>query len=218
MKTIKNYSITSQSNKHTLHIATHNVFLRSDIINILIKKFNYSSYLEIGTFNKQLNFNLIQCKSKICVDPNPSTQPTFAMTSDDFFIQNTQTFDIVFIDGLHLHEQVFKDITNSLKVLNKNGTIVCHDMLPGKEIMQVRDPQTLYFGWTGDCWRAFFKCKSLFNNLDMCVVNVDNGVGVIREGKQELISVPENLDWQYFCNNKDLMNVISIEQFKNKFK
>ena len=32
------------------------------------------------------------------------------MTSDEFFIQNKNTFDLIFIDGLHIYEQVIKDI------------------------------------------------------------------------------------------------------------
>ena len=54
------------------------------------------------------------------------------MTSDEFFSQNKETFDLIFIDGLHIHEQVLKDIDNSLNVLNENGVILLHDCLPAK--------------------------------------------------------------------------------------
>ena len=59
------------------------------------------------------------------------------MTSDEFFEQNKEKFDIVFIDGLHHSEQVYKDILNSLNILNEDGTIICHDMNPTEEFRQI---------------------------------------------------------------------------------
>ena len=43
---------------------------------------------------------------------------------------NKESFDCVFIDGLHTYNQVKKDIHNSLKYLNINGIIMLHDCLP----------------------------------------------------------------------------------------
>jgi hypothetical protein len=42
------------------------------------------------------------------------------MTSDEFFEINKSTYDIIFIDGLHIDEQVERDIINGLKILNLN--------------------------------------------------------------------------------------------------
>ena len=39
------------------------------------------------------------------------------MSSDEFFLKNKDQFDIIFIDGLHVYEQVKRDIENSLIVL-----------------------------------------------------------------------------------------------------
>ena len=54
------------------------------------------------------------------------------MTSDDFFRDNKEKFDLIFIDGLHETNQVDRDIENSLKFINKGGTILLHDCLPKK--------------------------------------------------------------------------------------
>lgn len=129
---------------------------RSQVINHLIKTYNYKKYLEIGTERKSQNFNLINCDYKLSIDPDPKSDADFKGTSDEFFKQNKETFDLIFIDGLHLHEQVFKDILNSLDCLNPNGAIVCHDMLPSNEKEQLREQQ---FYWTGDCWKAWAKCS-----------------------------------------------------------
>lgn len=59
--------------------------LRSDIINYFIKKRNFQSYLEIGTRDKSHNFNLIECKEKFCIDPDPNAAADLRITSDNFF-------------------------------------------------------------------------------------------------------------------------------------
>lgn len=48
--------------------------MRWDIINHLIKKNNYKSYLEIGYY-KGWSFDRVECERKIAVDPNPSKIP-----------------------------------------------------------------------------------------------------------------------------------------------
>ena len=138
------------------------------------------------------------------------------MTSDEFFLQNQEKFDVIFIDGLHEAYQVEKDINNSLEALNDNGFIMCHDMSPKSEAMQ-RVPRT-EVGWTGDCWKAWVKVRSTNPNVKMFVVNTDFGCGVIQKGSQELLDL-NNLDLTYENLNKhrkEWLNLISIEEFLNK--
>ena len=112
----------------------HMKYMRYDIINHLIKHYNYSSYLEIGTRKTKDNFDKILIKKKECIDPKPlSKLITYRMTSDKAFEiikKKNKTFDIIFIDGLHLSEQVDIDIKNSLDILNDNGIIILHDCNP----------------------------------------------------------------------------------------
>ena len=105
---------------------------RYDIINALIKKNKYKNYLEIGVRDNHC-FNKIKIKDKSGVDPmkddwevssqenwDPSKVPVkFRMTSDEYFKKHNTKYDIIFIDGLHENEQVYKDIQNSLRCLNK---------------------------------------------------------------------------------------------------
>lgn len=104
---------------------------RWDLINALIKKFDYKTYLEIGVNNGDC-FKRIDIDYKIGVDPNPQSKATLIMTSDEFFQKPSMLFDIVFIDGLHESSQVNKDIEHALKILSYNGTIVVHDCNPQK--------------------------------------------------------------------------------------
>jgi hypothetical protein len=102
-------------------------FQRWDLIQHLIDKYDYKNYLEIGC-DKDQSFSKISVDTKIGVDP--ISGGNVRKTSDDFFQDNKQNFDIIFIDGLHHYNQVKKDINNSLKFLNKNGFILVHDCLP----------------------------------------------------------------------------------------
>ena len=158
---------------------------RSDIINHLIHKFDYESYLEIGVDNGR-NFSYIEAMTKVGVDPDPEASPrvTHRMTSDEFFGQNTDTFDIIFIDGLHEADQAYKDAIHALAILNKGGTIVMHDCSPPTRASQVAFFPGKDIVWCGDVWRAWMKLRQR-DDLFMEVVNTDYGVGIIRRKKDE---------------------------------
>lgn len=185
---------------------------RTILLNHLIKKFNYKSYLEIG-LGLGINFNLIQCSQKICVDPDPKLNPNFKMTSDEFFSKNKNKYDLIFIDGFHSQNQVCKDVNNSLECINLGGTIVVHDCLPENEIQQLVLQQTKF--WTGDVWKGFVKFVKEFNNSSF-VVDVDFGCGIIECDTflKKIKCVDLNLDWKVFSENKkEILNVITFEDF-----
>jgi predicted O-methyltransferase YrrM len=50
-------------------------------------------------------------------------------TSDDFFLENKENFDVIYVDGYHKSDQVFKDCVNSWKKLNVNGILICDDYI-----------------------------------------------------------------------------------------
>lgn len=157
---------------------------RTDIINYLIEKFDYESYLEIG-IDSGKNFSQIEAMTKIGVDPDPeaSVAVTHRMTSDAFFAQNTDTFDIIFIDGLHEAPQAYKDAIHSLAQLNEGGTIVMHDCSPPTRASQITPFPGKDILWCGDVWRAWLKLRQRAD-LYMEVIDTDFGVGIIRLGEQ----------------------------------
>ena len=186
---------------------------RTEIIQKLINKVNGKSYLEIG-MGPGNNFNTIICIKKVCVDPTPTVPVTFSLTSDDFFKQNKDKFDIIFIDGLHWSEQVYKDIINSIEVLNKGGYIICHDMNPNSEFIQRYPQPKLESEWTGDCWKAWVKLRMERDDLNMYVINTDYGCGVITKGKQDKLIVSGELTWELLDSDRiNLLNLISVDKF-----
>ena len=88
--------------------------MRWDIINRIADIYGAKSYFEIGIGTKE-NLYKIKCQKKIGVDPLKSLRPDRCCTSDEFFRDNTEKFDIIFNDGLHHKAQVIKDIENALK-------------------------------------------------------------------------------------------------------
>ena len=188
---------------------------RTDIINTLIHKYGYKSYLEVGTQDPTSNFDLIQSDHKVSIDPFPRGEVAFVGTSDEYFDSITEDvkYDIIFIDGLHHSDQVLKDIENSLNHLSKNGTIVCHDCLPSSEKMQERDDHG--GEWTGDVWKAIAELRVERIDLDISVVDTDYGCGIIRRGTNIPYETEQDyLTYSHYSINKyRMLNVISPEQF-----
>ena len=193
-----------------------NDFYRWDLIEYLIKKKNYKDYLEIGCDQNQL-FSRVLVENKVGVDPVKGGN--IRKTSDEFFKDNINKFDIVFIDGLHTYEQVKKDILNSVNCLNENGIILVHDCMPdslGKQAVPRYKMQ-----WNGDVWKAIVDLRQN-ENLDIYTCLMDQGVGVITNKKNSsLLKLNKPIDKikfkDYYENYKEYMRVISVLEFKKIF-
>lgn len=186
---------------------------RTTILNTLADRYGCRSYLEIGQGRKEDNFAWVTCRKKIGVDPNPKVEAAFPVTSDQFFARHREAFDLIFIDGLHLADNVERDILNSLRVLSRRGTIVVHDCNPTTEEMQ-RVPWQGQHAWTGDVWKVWVKMRATRTDLQMFVVDVDSGCGIIRRGRQRTISLPEELTYELFAKNRRTwLNLLDVHEF-----
>jgi len=191
---------------------------RSAILNTLVDRYGHQTYLEIGQGRREDTLDRIDCIVKIGVDPNRRLQAAYQMTSDEFFAINRNTFDLIFIDGLHHADQVERDILNALEVLNENGTIVVHDCNPITEEMQ-RVPLSGQHAWTGDVWKTWVKFRATRPDLSMAVVDTDFGCGIIRRGNQETIPLPPDLTYDVLDKNRSyLLNLISVQDFVESLK
>ena len=198
---------------------------RFDIINYLIKVNDYKSFLEIGT-QERINLSNIAIDKKISVDPDPEANPDFILSSDDFFKQNVDRFDIIFVDGLHHADFVYRDIINSLKILNPGGCVVVHDVIPSSyEGQLIPLEKTLETGtgiWNGDVWKGWIKLRTERKDLVMKVVNTDHGCGIIHPTQYGNGDHLESYNNGYYEYNKDLisssLNLISTEDFLSTFE
>ena len=212
---------------------------RWEILQYYIDRLEAKTYMEVG-FYKSWCFSQIKCESRVAVDPNPSqtieqenapygsiielenNALLYKETSDDFFFELPENikFKVIFLDGLHTHEQLYKDIQNSIKHLEEGGVIVLHDQLPPS--YQHTTTGDEYGNWNGDCYKAFlqFRQEDHFGKYDCFTVATDWGCGVIKKSVIELENEITDIyqkgidDWDFFDKNrKQLLNLISVEEF-----
>ncbi len=161
-----------ESNSYNMFVASFSS--RHEIINDYLVHCPYQfshrvKYLEIGvewghTYTKIISDN------KTGVDPSPKWDDNTIVrkTSDAFFAElpPDTKYDIVFIDGMHHAENVWRDLRNALQHLTPGGVVIIDDVLPQTEEEQWRIPRKhvkedgiLKYGgspWTGDVWKAIY--------------------------------------------------------------
>jgi len=171
---------------------------RTQLINYIIEENRYKSYAEIGTSNPHVHFDYIKCDKKYSIDPGEDCENwgdktqqfkfTHKMTSDEFFAQNTETFDCIFIDGLHTDLQCSLDVFNALKVINDKGTIVIHDTMP--ESPEMTGDEVRKFNWQGNCWMPVYRI----------LTQLDDWLMTMSEKLREYIEIKTfYLDWGISC-------------------
>ena len=188
-----------------------NIF-RWDLVQLLIDKYKYTTYLEIGC-DKDQSFSKIKIPYKVGVDP--VSGGTIRKKSDNFVKTNKEKFDIIFIDGLHHYEQVIEDINNALNILNDDGHILVHDCLP-RTIAHQAIPR--YRGsWNGDVWKSIVELRTK-SDLEVFTCEIDFGVGIVRKKNNNSLLKLNITDFKklkfrdYYYKNREFMNIKTYDQ------
>ena len=186
------------------------LYNRMSFITLAVQKFRNCKYLEIGCEGNSC-FSAIPVINKTGVDPESGGN--VRDTSDNFFKNNNKNFDVIFIDGLHHYEQCRKDIINSLQILNKNGLIFLHDMIPRTWIEE--NVPRLQELWTGDVWKVALELIKT-RGIDFFVIAADHGVGVIKKKEENIIYHDDfenikNLKFKDFLNLNEKIKYIDPE-------
>lgn len=194
---------------------------RKELLNYIIKENRYKSYVEVGASNPAVLFDNIKCAKKYSIDPGIECEAwtcemsenfvyTHRMTSDMFFEQNYETFDLIFIDGLHTDAQCSLDLLNSLRCINEGGSIALHDVIPDN--IEMTGDEVRSFGWQGNCWMPVYRLikyineRNLHDYLEVKCFYLDWGIGVVKvfkeipkfildEIKAVLVTNPEKLEY-----------------------
>ena len=124
----------------------------------------------------------------------------FPLTSDDFFARHDlrevigkETFDLAFIDGLHLFEQVLKDFINLERYAGKDSVVLMHDCLPIAPIVAERERCTGF--WTGDVWRIIPCLKTFRPDLKIITIPTKpSGLGVVTNMDAASTVLADNYD------------------------
>jgi predicted O-methyltransferase YrrM len=135
-----NYSINNNFNRTNY----------SELIKCICALTNAKTYLELGVSSGFTLFNVSNVVDKVVgVDIHDirlfKKGEFHMMTTNEFFQNQKDTFDIIFIDANHDFEYVKEDFDNSIKVLNTNGIIILDDT----------DPVYSYLTHTSRCSNAF---------------------------------------------------------------
>ena len=186
---------------------------RVDIINHLIKKMGYKEYLEVGVYKGEV-FNTIKI-NKTGVDLDCDIDNVLNMSSNDFFEDNSNLYDLIFIDGDHNYNQVKLDVENALSILTPNGMVVMHDTCPTKR-KHVEPKKDEIQEWCGES----FKVAAEYNKMDGFSVITwaqDFGVTIIRTGNDyDLISFDYDINFYNLLKYKyEMVNAQSIEAIES---
>jgi antitoxin component of RelBE/YafQ-DinJ toxin-antitoxin module len=212
--------------------------LRSDVLNFLLNQVANEEpvYLEIGVRNPDNNFNKIEALKKYSVDPGVEYEKNpvdFKMTSDEFFnalrtgtiLDPNIKFDVIFIDGLHIAEQVERDISNALNYLADDGFIVLHDCNPPSE-WHAREEYRYHLSparifWNGTTWKAFYRFRQRADLTSACI-DTDWGVGILsRRRIFNYLPGSDNPFYEYQVLDKNRsvhLNLMSFDELKNTFQ
>ena len=173
---------------------------KEELINKIIADNNYNKYLEIGT-QFGYSVNKIKCHIKHTIDPDVRHRNLNAkfynMTSDEFFsdLSHDELYDVIFIDGSHISDQVLADVCNAGGRLVSDGCLILHDLMPVNELAQ-KIPRSCRT-WNGDCWKVWYLLMKGGYNVDLEFYNFDEGIGVVRFGRkgleQLLVDFSDNL-------------------------
>ena len=191
-------------------------YFRWDLIDYLINKYKYSDYLEIGCDQDQL-FSKVRIKNKTGVDP--ISGGNIRKTSDEFFRENKNKFDIIFIDGLHTYNQVKKDILNSINCLKDEGIVLVHDCMPDSLSKQAVPRYRM--SWNGDVWKAIVDLRQN-EYLEIYTCKIDQGIGVIKKKRNSsILKLEKNIKdlkfKDYYKNYVNYLRVVDLKEFQKLF-
>lgn len=152
-------------------------FDRLVALNMIATAIRAVTYLEIGVQHGRV-LRAVRVNIKVGVDPDPASPALHHMTSDAYFqtLNPAARFDLIFVDGLHLAEQVERDVENALKHLTPGGVILLHDCSPPTK--QAGERQMCHGNWCGDVWRAWTGIRASIPERTF-TVDADLGLGVI---------------------------------------
>tara|TARA_Y100000996_G_C22493469_1_gene631236 strand:- start:97 stop:786 length:690 start_codon:yes stop_codon:yes gene_type:complete len=77
--------------------------------------------------NQDLNIQLVEKNFDLNTEKYKNRIEKLKCLSKDFFKKNTDTFDIIYIDGSHKADDVFYDCTNAWEILRKDGLLILDD-------------------------------------------------------------------------------------------
>ena len=118
----KNFSyleIGSFEGNSTIFVANNFPQSKITCIDPWIKTEEYSNILNFKDLEKNFDENISEFKNIIKIKK----------TSDLFFKDNKERYDVIYVDGYHYGPQVLRDVKSSWNILKKDGYLICDDYI-----------------------------------------------------------------------------------------
>jgi len=211
-----------------------------EIVNALVTKNGYESYLEICTSETGGRYWRIDKKRlRVCHRLLYRCPQEFAdgeeitFRSADDSIENLLnaglTYDVVFVDSWHTFDCSMRDLETGLSVLREGGVMVVHDCFPRKEFAG-----PVFYGgcWSGVTYAAYVEFLLSRRELFYCTVDTDYGCGVVKKiRRDEACKPPYGVtdviveQWRskrsrgddmfdfFYNHRRELLNLVSAEEF-----
>ena len=122
------------------------------------------------------------------------------VTSDAFFQTCPDTFDVIYLDGLHTLEQTLRDFANAIEFLNKDGVILIDDVIPTSyhaampdlkasvRLRKIReDPSG---AWMGDVYRLVFFIETFFQQYTYATLRENHGQSIVWRKVRPKANIP----------------------------
>jgi predicted O-methyltransferase YrrM len=154
-------------------------------------------YLEIGV---QHGFTLdaVAAETVVGVDPAhrvniarmPAHNELVTAPADEFFAGlalsgSRARYDLVFVDGLHHFLQAYRDVLNSVRILDRQGLVVVDDTVPSTEFAAIPDRSEakrlhqergiVPWEWMGDVYKAVVAVTRFHPELRVATI-LEDGV------------------------------------------
>jgi hypothetical protein len=178
------------------------VISRPEAINQFLACFKRPHYLEIGV-SKGETFFEIKAERKVAVDPKfmfsvddaaklHQRSEFHEVTSDYYFgsiIRPDESFQVIYLDGLHTFEQTLRDFTNAIHFLARNGVIVIDDVVPNSYKAALADQSDSFAvkaftndpdnSWMGDTYKLVFFIEAFFPTFELRTIADNHGQAVV---------------------------------------
>jgi hypothetical protein len=162
-------------------------------LNLLAQWVGARRYLEIGVETGRTFFD-VRAPYRVAVDPAFAFDPVeraargsvfHQTTSDAFFagLDLDQTFDLVFLDGLHHFEQTYRDLVNTLAHSHPRTVILIDDTVPtslyssqrerGMQAQELESRGLQGLVWHGDVYKMLVAIHDFHPTLDFVTITTD---------------------------------------------
>lgn len=177
------YLGVNENNNVDFTTLEHGFFIKE-----MCKITNCQKYLELGV-DQNKTFKIISGTVPYCVgvdmsDRRLSRSGIFHQKStDEFFKENEDIFDVIFIDASHRIENVLKDFKNSLKCLSEYGIIILHDTDPA--VKQLYNKNGDFCGDASDIVKII---EEKFKDLNIVTLPFDSaGLSIVNRKKDKRV-------------------------------